>query len=604
VIISIILITILAILIFSFFTKKKEEVIATQLIKTLLEPEFVPVITLTERFPIQIDNSGRLFRDILRHKKIPRRTYLYGFLRGKYWGDMDENSTGEQLYIKIYQFHIYEVSFEVEHTTGISTMPFGFLPDSDFPKEKLPKTIPCSVSIKGKEKEYEVVLYEPKFRKLIFVRNLQQEEGKEVFGTIETYATGYILDFSEEEYIEREYISNDEFQAKQLPNIDTLLTHTTIATGNIEYNYNYKRIEYFNSDFETTYWSNWTYNKPLKRSAEEGVGASLITLLGGMATVFFLLLLLPRLAILLPFVAAIILLRLIPLLVWEWLLRAIAFSLLLIFLIAIIKQVAPASQAYIPKPLTLDSISIPNYESVNNSGKANMPPDTLIKHYCRWRDYEGKVYEGICSVRKSDYKNASQFKLELSTTGSNEADYDNIIYRLKENDQSKLWGIYQLFDSLKKKNNLDSVRFSEMIVSFVQHIPYTLVLQQDCNPSLYSDNFIRNYLSSANARCDGFERFGINTPVEFMATFKGDCDTRTLLLYTIFTHYNYDVALMSSEYYNHSVIAIQLPFQGQAYYYKNKPYYFWETTSPGIPAGILAKEVSNKNHWRISLKSK
>jgi hypothetical protein len=60
----------------------------------------------------------------------------------------------------------------------------------------------------------------------------------------------------------------------------------------------------------------------------------------------------------------------------------------------------------------------------------------------------------------------------------------------------------------------------------------------------YADNFIRNYLSSNDAKCDGYERFGINTPVEFIATLQGDCDTRTLLLYTILAHYGYDVALM------------------------------------------------------------
>jgi hypothetical protein len=143
-----------------------------------------------------------------------------------------------------------------------------------------------------------------------------------------------------------------------------------------------------------------------------------------------------------------------------------------------------------------------------------------------------------------------------------------------------------------------------MIVSFVQDIPYALVLPENCDPNLYSDNFIKQYLNSNNAKCDGFEKFGINTPVEFLATLNGDCDTRTLLLYTILAHYNYDITLLSSELYSHSIIGINLPLEGKSYDYANQKYILWETTAPNIKPGILPSEISNTGNWRISLKSK
>jgi hypothetical protein len=89
-----------------------------------------------------------------------------------------------------------------------------------------------------------------------------------------------------------------------------------------------------------------------------------------------------------------------------------------------------------------------------------------------------------------------------------------------------------------------------------------------------------------------------------MANLKGDCDTRTLFLYTILSHYGYDVALLSSEYYNHSLIGINLPYDGISYLYKSQRYVLWETTAANIRPGSLPNEISNINYWRISLKSK
>jgi len=75
-------------------------------------------------------------------------------------------------------------------------------------------------------------------------------------------------------------------------------------------------------------------------------------------------------------------------------------------------------------------------------------------------------------------------------------------------------------------------------------------------------------------------------------------------LYTIFSHYDYDVALMSSEYYGHSILGINLPLNGIAYTYQNQRYILWETTIKNAKPGNIPEEVSNINNWRISLKSK
>jgi hypothetical protein len=198
---------------------------------------------------------------------------------------------------------------------------------------------------------------------------------------------------------------------------------------------------------------------------------------------------------------------------------------------------------------------------------------------------------------------AIQFKASLQVHGNTMGSYDELVYRLKEHDKDHLPGVYHLFDSIRSAQHLPTDKFAELIVSFVQEIPYAVVLPEACNASLYSDQFIRKYLATPNAKCDGYQKFGINTPVEFMASLNGDCDTRTLLLYTVLSHYKYDIALLSSEYYNHSLIGINLPYSGVAFISGSKRYVLWETTTSGIRPGAVPYEISNLNYWRISLKS-
>jgi hypothetical protein len=135
-------------------------------------------------------------------------------------------------------------------------------------------------------------------------------------------------------------------------------------------------------------------------------------------------------------------------------------------------------------------------------------------------------------------------------------------------------------------------------------MPYSLILDNGCDPALYSDRFVRSYLSDTDARCVGYQRFGIHTPLEFLYTIDGDCDSRTLLLYTILSHYDFDVAILSSEHYGHSILGVNLPIQGIALKHQNQRYVVWETTSQGTKPGFIPNQFSNLNYWRISLKSK
>jgi hypothetical protein len=189
----------------------------------------------------------------------------------------------------------------------------------------------------------------------------------------------------------------------------------------------------------------------------------------------------------------------------------------------------------------------------------------------------------------------------MSEDASTPAGYDLVMYSFNQRDKNCLDGVYKLFDSLGAATQANRTLFAEMIVSFVQDIPYALILPASCDPSLYNDNFIKNYLMHPDSDCKGFERFGLNTPVEFLASLKGDCDTRTLLLYTLLDHYHYDVVVLSSEFYNHSLLGVNMDVDGTKFTMGNQSYIMWETTVRGLRPGLIPQEISNTNFWRVSL---
>ena len=600
---AIIIIAILIFLYFFFFRTKTEDksiAVNDEIVKANnIEFSDAELINEDEIFT---DENGLQYKLVEKTRELPRHTYIKALLNGKYWGEIDENFSNQFEHSKFFDFNIYEVTLK---NAVYSNLRFQLEQDLRIPREKLPKLLLTILEKDGKE--YEVNLHEPLFAEIKFNRKLHQDEGNEVFGTIDAIVTGYVLDFVVEHYTEKEYLISIADATPQTPIIaEPILTKTSIPTGNVEHNGNYKRTEYFHSDYKKTYWSEWKYIKPVNTSNNEGCFSTIIGVIGIILGIAFLLMILPQMAFILPFLFILFLLNLIPAKIYSWIFRIIGMIILIGFIMSLFHIFNRSANTFIPKPVVVENPkeretqSTPIIDTVNKVAQS----DTLIKHFRVWNDYDGNKYEGYIWTKKSDYSKAKFYKNSLNLQQNTPRAYDELIYSLKENDKQNLYGVYQLFDSIREKEQLSSIKFAELIVSFIQDIPYAVIVPDDCNPNLYDDKFIREYLTSENARCDGFQKFGINSPVEFMSNLYGDCDTRTLLLYTTLAYYGYDVALFSSEYYSHSIIGVNLPISGIAYKYENQRYVLWETTAPNIKAGVLPKEISNLNYWRISLKSK
>ena len=564
-----------------------------------------------------VGEGGLDYIKVTKEILTPRKTYLKGNISGKYRGDkIPDNNDNSNLF----DFEIYEAEVICNSIDDFSkNKPFNFPQDfknitnsnkikgSAFPKEKLPTTLPVIIS--ANNKTFGINILEPQLFEFSINRREHQTDGDEVFGSFNAYVTGYVFDYESEE--EEEIIGPiiEPPPPPPSPPPRKSCESNGIKTGEFEEEKGYIRYEYFCKHHPDTVWGPW--EKIHGRKDPGGCLRELLGLIGLLLFIAFLIAILPGLIYFIGFFLIIFLISLLaPYL--KWIFRILGIILLIAFLGSIVKTSTNSSRVYTPAPVVIDSREVnPIIEPpiIDNSTPIidrleKSKNDSLITRYRNWNDYDGYNYQGKYQIRLSSFKSAHHYKNNLTLSMNSIKDYNEIVFNLKEFDKNNLDGVYKLFDSIGKTNKLDKVKFAKMIVTFVQDIPYAIVLDNECEANLYDDKFTRDYLLNNKGECDGPQRFGINTPIEFLVNQKGDCDTRTLLLYTIFSHYDYDVAMLSSEFYGHSIIGINLPISGLSYSYYNQRYVLWETTAPTAKPGQIPNEISNLNNWRISLKSK
>lgn len=552
------------------------------------------------------DEYGKRHYESTGTKKITKKLYIHGYLKGKYHGELDKAKEEEYLKSRFFNFTIYESEVDTIETkacyclnedkhlcSGIHNESEGkFLLDIDELGDNLitfDKAIPAVILIKSLNKKFDVSILEPQLKNIKLDTKLHQTENHEVFGTLTCEISGHIIQEENEVFTERIYVND---KGIVLPSSQTTFVST---------------------DKPRSYTDFMPSNVYRGGAGSGGCFSSLFSGLFWILGLLFLILAIPTLISLWPLIVLFLLYYLIR----EYAgcaLSILAILLATLFLFSLITDYQPFRKRYVNPPkieeerkeVRKDYIPITDTIRSNDSTRTDsLLNDTLIMHYRIWQDVDGNNYEGRFWVKQRDYQNARQYKSTLNVTGVNDYDtYSKIVFTLKEFDKNNLNGIYFIFDSLKNANNLDTNQLAKAIVSFVQDIPYVLILPEDCDPDLYTDYFIKRYLRRQEGSCLGYQRFGINTPVEFMANLNADCDTRTLFLYTVLSHYGYDVALLSSDYYNHSVLGINLPFMGASYDFGGQRYILWETTYKNAKPGDINPEIDDMTKWRISLKSK
>lgn len=217
-----------------------------------------------------------------------------------------------------------------------------------------------------------------------------------------------------------------------------------------------------------------------------------------------------------------------------------------------------------------------------------------------WRALDGELYKGSYTIGEPDLKQSSRNIQSLRRTSV--SSIGEVYSIISDHDKSRMGSLYTMLDSIKVSNNLSKRSFLDVIVSMVQAQEYVLVLEKNCNdPQILSDRTIRNYLNNG-INCESYHPFGLKTPLEFLSNLTGDCDTRTVALYTILKHYNYNVAIINSMHYEHSMLGIDIEgVYGSRKAFGENNYYFWETTSKGFELGFLPHETNRTIFWNVVL---
>jgi hypothetical protein len=522
------------------------------------------------------------------------RYYISGELRIKYRGLQDDYLTGDVLKEVVYNLKPTDVQATIRNDDiHRDNMPDTFRVAFAGRKVsiRLKQPVKCTVTSDHQEMHYLLHILDLTIPS-VSICDVTKYDG-DSFGTLVGIFYGYI---SITTYTEQETKVTEYYGETGKKEIKT------------ESNNRYERTEFYHAN-GNTYWSNWTpagHNggAPSTRKYQgnknaanpkgcDGATAGCVPYLLGMV---LLILFLPKLIILWPLALFCLLFFLVSKRRWSVIFSVISILFLCFFLFSLLGlfkrhpvksaevQDKPAEKQLIKKPLRASR-------------------DTLISRYRSWTDYDGKGYEGRYSILQSNLQAASGYKQRVVINGNGEAAYDEMLQKLSSANLKGLNSLYSLLDKIRERDKLNAQKFAEMFVTMIQDIPYAVVLPMACDSTLYHDRFVSSYLSEADARCDANQRFGINAPIEFLAGLNGDCDTRTLLIYAVLRHYGYHVALLSSNQYSHSLIGIDLPYEGAAFESAAGRFILWETTSK-LPPGLLPNEINNLNYWRISLISK
>lgn len=285
-------------------------------------------------------------------------------------------------------------------------------------------------------------------------------------------------------------------------------------------------------------------------------------------------------------------------------LRVLFIGLLVVSLISIIYALL-SRDTHRPRPIVDDSVLIveDDYDPVWEMEEEIVEADTakhdtlkivdqsIIKTLA-WRDYKNISHSFKYKVSKKAYNKA---KYNRATYISYNNNWGQIYYNLYQNDYKYLDGFIAKYDSLKV--GLSPNEFAELIVSSIQYQPYVWILDVSCNHQNY-----KYKIRQSGCSCLGYiSRYAVQSPYEYISNQKGDCDTRSLLLYTILKHYKYDVVILTSVYYQHAIIGVSLPSYGKYKLYRGKKYYVWETTVEGMRIGQINSSVSNMDLWKVTL---
>lgn len=574
-------------------------------------------------------------------RRKPVFLYFEGILKGKYRGHIDLFDSDKKWH-NYYNYEIYEGIISLPKSAFVSSIHVEaskVLTDqySGIPLYEAPLTnsIQLKVSDGDITKLFSAEIHELKLKD-ISLFNRQPEGINQVFGEIEATAFGYLLTYTEVEedaldetstFEDEDILSVPDTSETEMGSVKTIplevenkaSSEAAASQSGISYEGNQpqRQAQYKNNHVRyhlgenggAAQWGLWErngsgyWNNLINRWVSWGnhpLFYPLLLLLLALFIYFFPVIPPLFLALLILgfwFVLLVIIFGLgLTFVVYSSILSGIS-ALLILITLAVFLNIAFLSENFRWE----EYVYVPELEDSPKPDLIKVDPDKFIRHNRVWKDFQGQQYKTTVKILESNYSSSLAWHQQYSENMNDINDYERYLSAASKRDSASLTHLYSEMNTLAYNYKLTRKGFAEMLITFVQDIPYTLIVDSNCDPSLYRDNFIRKYLQEGK-QCYGYQRFGLLNPAEFTGTLLGDCDTRTLFLYTLFKYFNYDVIILGSQKYGHSILGINLPYHGIHKKVEGKSYFVVETTAQGMYPGILAPSISDMTYWKVNLK--
>jgi hypothetical protein len=217
-------------------------------------------------------------------------------------------------------------------------------------------------------------------------------------------------------------------------------------------------------------------------------------------------------------------------------------------------------------------------------------PDDFYKLQSSWESYDTKwtstwhmykpyLHNSISELENLDSRTISSPAPGSSKTGNKKtsknlsnAEFWGFVYDIiLTNNKDRLSNLSSAFIWFQVKNELSDREILEIIIDFIQGIPYEI-------PGNY---------------------YGIYTPSEVLYRDAGDCDSKSLLAALILKEMGYEAAIFYSDEYAHAMLGLNVPSAGEYKEHNGTPYYFTEMTATGWQIGELSPDCADLKYWYL-----
>lgn len=239
----------------------------------------------------------------------------------------------------------------------------------------------------------------------------------------------------------------------------------------------------------------------------------------------------------------------------------------------------------------------------NQDTLAPLPWDYLIDHEVQWDDFVANNYIGKYTTSTLKFSESNRTHNAWARVRQNEVSnfWGELYEDLSKSDSPKLDSLVRYFQYERKSKALNELETAEMVVSFIQEIPYVLVHDETCSKACAEGGFTAQYHAEGR-ECLPEIVAGVQSPYEFLHNLQGDCDTRSLLGYSILCKMKIPCSIWVSMAYGHSIMGVGLPAQSKNYKKVNGMRHFGvELTARGFRVGMLSSNQTDMDNWTVVL---